>query len=415
MDNKLAVWLGAQRLGTLAQDKTGHMTFTYDPSAGMALSLSMPLREEAYDHTVCESFFGGLLPESEHARQLIGKRFGVNGNNSFSLLSVIGHECAGAISIYPDNKEAPPEVPASEPLVLSENELASHIRELPRRPLLAGVAGIRLSLAGAGDKAAICLIDNKVALPADGTATSHILKPNIDSIGDTTANEFFCMRLASKLGLNTAEVEMRQADDISFLLVKRYDRNYDQTNVIRRIHQEDFCQALGVVSARKYQNEGGPGYKDCLDLLKKVSRPALDRNRMTAYIIFNFLIGNMDAHGKNFSLIHQPSLSLAPMYDLLSTRIYPELSSKLAMRVDKYYEADDIFPRHWQRLCESCGLAYPGFKRTFLDMCEKIPAEAEELRDELKVKYGTARFEPIISYINRSTKLATTRFQKESI
>lgn len=415
MSQKLLVWLASKVIGSLEQDNSGRMLFTYASGASKAISLSMPLREEPYSHDACEAFFGGLLPESDHARQLIGRRFGVNGNNSFSLLSVIGHECAGAISIFPDNGEAPRVVTAGEPHLLSEAELAQHIRELPRRPLLAGVEGIRLSLAGAADKAAVCLIDGKVALPPDGTPTTHILKPSIRTIGDTVGNEYFAMRLADKLGLTPAKVELRHAEDLAFLLVQRYDRRTGADGALGRIHQEDFCQALGVASARKYQNEGGPGYKDCFDLLRHVSRPAVDRLRMSSYIAFNFLIGNMDAHGKNFSILHEPNLSLAPLYDVLSSRIYPELTDRMAMRVDKYYKVEEVFPRHWKRLCDSSQLGYAGFKRTFVNLSKKITGAAEELRDELK-DYALHRktFDDIVNYIHRSAQLTQTRFSKEA-
>lgn len=415
MSEKLLVWLANRLIGTLEQGNSGRMMFRYSSDTAKAISLSMPLREEPYSHDACEAFFGGLLPESDHARQLIGRRFGVNGNNSFSLLSVIGHECAGAISIFPDTSEAPPMVTAGEPHVLTETELAQHIRDLPKRPLLAGLEGIRLSLAGAADKAAVCVVDDKVALPPDGTPTTHILKPSIRTIGDTVGNEFFAMRLADKLGLAPASVELRRAEDVAFLLVQRYDRRIGKDNVLERIHQEDFCQALGVSSARKYQNEGGPGYKDCFDLLRHVSRPAVDRLRMSSFVAFNFLIGNMDAHGKNYSILHEPNLSLAPLYDLLSTRIYPELTDRLAMKVDKYYKVEEIFPRHWKRLCDSSQLGYAGFKRTFVDLCKKITGASEELRDELRdYDHHRKTFDDIVNYIHRSAQLTQTRFSKEA-
>lgn len=170
------------------------MSFTYLEEAEKPISMSMPLSKEPYDDHTCESFFGGLLPENQQARQLIGKRFGVNGNNSFSLLTVIGHDCAGAITLLTDGAMPPRPAAPVALTFLNEAELAQHIRDLPRRPLLAGVEGIRLSLAGAGDKTAVCTLNDKIALAPNGVPTSHILKPNITTVGNTVANEFFCMR-----------------------------------------------------------------------------------------------------------------------------------------------------------------------------------------------------------------------------
>lgn len=210
--------------------------------------------------------------------------------------------------------------------------------------------------------------------------------------------------------LKTAEVSLQIAEDVNFLLVQRYDR--DTTNgVTRRIHQEDFCQALSIVSANKYQNEGGPGYQTCLDLLRKVARPAVDRTRLSAAIMFNFLIGNMDAHGKNFSLLHEPAPALSPLYDLLSTRIYSELSPRLAMKVDKYYSPEDVFPRHWKRLCESSRIAYPGFKRAFVDMTKRIVGSAENLRDEFRQHYQHRdTFNSVLELIAKNAQTTSGRF-----
>lgn len=411
---RLGVWLNQQLTGWLTQNESGRMSFSYLPDANCALSLSMPCQNKPFEHEACEAYFGGLLPESEQARQLIGKRFGVNGNNSFSLLRSIGHECAGAVSLH-EETETPAMLQAApvEGRILSEKELCKHILELPRRPLLAGLDGIRLSLSGAADKAAVCLINSQVALPQHDSLTTHILKPDIGAVGATAANEFFCMRLAHLLGLAAPAVDLRQADDQVFLLVERYDRRLNDDGSLHRLHQEDFCQALGVVSARKYQSEGGPGFKQCFDLLRRVSRPAIDRNRLAKVIMFNFLIGNMDAHGKNFSVLHEPALTLAPVYDILCTRVYEELSTKLAMKVDKYYQADEIFPRHWQRLCQDCGFAYPPFRDQFIELCDTLPSLAEAERDRLKGQMGQSTFNQVLAYVQKNTARALSRFERE--
>lgn len=413
---RLAVWLSDKLIGVLEQDVSGRMSFTYS-SFKSPVSLSMPLREEPYDDTTCEAFFGGLLPESDTARQLIGKRFGVNGRNSFSLLRAIGRECAGAISILPEGEEPIAPSMLSLPKTLTESELASYIRNLPKRPLLAGVEGIRLSLAGAGDKAAVCLLDDKIALPPQGSPTTHILKPKLAEVGDTVANEFFCLRLAKRMGLTVAHVDLHQAEDIVFLLVERYDRQLNADLGLIRVHQEDFCQALGVVSARKYQAEGGPGYKDCFSVLERTSRPAVERMRFIQNMIFNYLIGNMDAHGKNYSLLYATSsrLTLAPLYDIVSTGIYSGLSTKLAMKVDKYYEPKDIFPRHWYRLCRDAGIAYPALRKEFLQMANKLPGLAETELGALKDAPGRQTYEQVVKLIDKNCQLIKDRFNRETM
>src|SRR5260370_24556450 len=145
------------------------------------------------------------------------------------------------------------------------------------------------------------------------------------------------MNLASTVGLPTAIVEIRTVEDLEYLLVERYDRVHRQVPggepVLERLHQEDFCQAQGIVSEMKYQKEGGPSLKQCFQLLRDVSSaPVLDLGHLLDAVIYNYFVGNNDAHGKNFSLLYHGvgtedlDVRLAPLYDVVSTVYYPDLS-----------------------------------------------------------------------------------------
>lgn len=387
---QLSVRFYGQPVGMLEQTPAGKMKFTYDQYTIQAISIGMPLREEAYDELRCEAFFGGLLPENEHMREIIGRKYGVSPNNSFSLLKVIGHDCAGAVSFHEMNEAiVPTETFPLKGRILSEAELYQHIKDLPKKPLFIG-EDLRLSLAGVQDKAAVCVVDGKIALPLDGCPTTHILKPSIPEYENTVENEYFCLKLEKHLGLQVPEVEIRHLQDISFLLIERYDREVHD-GVIRCFHQEDFCQALNSVSAKKYQNEGGPGFKECFELLKKTTQPIIDRNALAEGMVFNFLIGNMDAHGKNFSLLHKGHsfLGLAPFYDLLCTRIYPSLSSKMAMKIGNTYDSEDVFPRHWERLSSEIEYSYPALKNILTNQAESV---LEVMRDNLLTTQGSLSF-----------------------
>jgi serine/threonine-protein kinase HipA len=147
-------------------------------------------------------------------------------------------------------------------------------------------------------------------------------------------------------------------DGQPYLLVKRYDR-INSAKGIERLHQEDFCQALGIVSEMKYQREGGPGLAACFQLLRQVSSlPVLDIKMLLLGALFNLIIGNNDAHGKNFSLLYQGQQTrLAPFYDLISTSYYPELSAKMAMKMGSKYDFDGIFPRHILKMAQEARLS----------------------------------------------------------
>jgi serine/threonine-protein kinase HipA len=177
------------------------------------------------------------------------------------------------------------------------------VRELPTRPLLAGDEGIRLSLAGEQDKIMMRLEGGDTSLPLGGAPSTHILKPAVERFHGVVFNEALCLGLAAAIGLPTAQVETGTVDGITYLLVKRYDRLRrqieDGESTIERLHQEDFCQAQGIVSEMKYQKEGGPSLKQCFQLLRDVSSaPVLDLGYLLDAVIYNYLVGSNDAHGR---------------------------------------------------------------------------------------------------------------------
>lgn len=395
---QLSIRLYGEQVGILEQTSSGKKMFTYDSNAKFAISLGMPLREEPYGEQQCEAFFGGLLPESETAKKLIGRRYGASANNSYALLKAIGYDCAGAISCHAMDQPIVVHHPIHlEGDVITDDELYTHIKELPRNPLFMDVEGLRLSLAGVQDKAAICLIDNQIALPRNGCPTTHILKPDSHHFEGLAQNEYFCMKIAKRLGLKVAEVELRKIKDITFLLIERYDRRIKFNN-IERIHQEDFCQALSIKSSNKYQNEGGPGFKECFDLLNNVTQPAIDRNQLARVIVFNYLVSNMDAHGKNFSLLHhsQGTISLAPFYDIVCTRVYANLSTKMAMKIGSKYNVSEVLARHWKQLCDDNNYRYIAMVNLIQQLCHEIQEAAQLEKSDMAAK---GIYNPIIDKI----------------
>ena len=328
--NELSVRLCERPVGSLFRTG-GVMRFIYHESAQRQLSMSMPLTKSKYGNRSCEAYFGGLLPESAKAKMIIGQLFDINHHNNFNLLSAIGYDCAGAVSIQNPND---PFVPTDRHEIkgnpLDEEELAHYLKELPTRPLLAHLGEIRISLAGAQDKAALCVIEEQICLPAGDNPSTHILKPPIYKLEGSVQNEYFCLTLAKVIGISAANVQIRRALDVTYLLVERYDRVFLNPNTIKRIHQEDFCQAAGIVSTNKYQTDGGPTLKKCFDLLHNTTSPAVSRKQLLDLIIFNYLVGNADAHAKNFAFLYPENgtIRLAPAYDILCTRIYKQLLAR---------------------------------------------------------------------------------------
>ncbi|MDE3016588.1 MAG: type II toxin-antitoxin system HipA family toxin [Pseudomonadota bacterium] len=294
-----------------------------------------------------------ILPEHS-TRNWVAKHFDVSPYNDFALLDRIAGDCAGAISLLP------PGVAMSTPEYrpLSEAELAQVLDTLYSKPLLIGAENLRQTLAGMQDKVAVAMIDGAICLPLNGSPSSHILKPASLRFGGIVQNEAFCMRLAAAIGLPAAHVETCKAGSIEYLLVERFDRAQASDGSLRRVHQEDFCQALNVAPESKYQSDGGPRLAQCFDLLRRNSiAPDVDTATLLDAVIFNYLIGNNDAHGKNFALLYAPEgVRLAPLYDLISTAVYSNLSTRMSMKIGDNYESAAITARDWHRFAAACRL-----------------------------------------------------------
>ncbi|MGA3172269.1 MAG: type II toxin-antitoxin system HipA family toxin [Chthoniobacteraceae bacterium] len=400
MKRTLDVYLHRDLVGKLVQDEQGVMRFAYVPEwlhhpGAIPLSHSLPLTEKRFGRNEARAFFAGVLPE-QHQREVIAKNLGISAKNDFAMLDKIGGECAGAVTFLPEG-EALPKREDSYRLLLPA-ALGEILRTLPRRPLLAGEEGVRLSLAGAQDKVAVHVSGDGISIPLAGAPSTHILKPSIERFEGVVFNEAFCMRLARAVGINAAHVETRKVADIDFLLVERYDRTFKRdektgAEILTRLHQEDFCQAAGIVPEKKYQIEGGPALKDCFALVREVSSaPVLDLNALLDAVIFNLLIGNNDAHGKNFSLLYNGGQTrLALLYDLLSTVYYPELSSKMAMKIGGEFDAKKVRPQDFERMAEESGLAKPMVRRRVLELSELVLSKFPTVAMDHSTAIGVSR------------------------
>ena len=406
MVHELEVWLFADRVGTLGL-VDGRLTYCYasdwlEQSDAVALSASLPLQAEPFDDRKSRPFFAGLLPEGQ-VRRLIAQQFQVSNQNDFALLDHIGGECAGAVTFIEPGQTRPISSCNDDTQWLSDQEVVAILDELPRRPMLAGKDGLRLSLAGAQDKLPVVFDGARIGLPLNGTPSSHILKPAIHAVDDSVINEGFCMALADAMQLKPAKSNVCHILGRSFLLVERYDRVIDDQGCRQRLHQEDFCQALGVVPEMKYQNEGGPDLAQCFNLVRHAMRPSAPQIlRLLDAVIFNALIGNHDAHAKNFSMLYLQKGSgkttvLAPFYDILSTAVYPTLTPKMAMKIGSKYTFSEVEKRHWEQFAENIGLTKAQAKRRILEFAKLLPATARKLQSDPGHRFSDS---PVVEQIN---------------
>ena len=418
MAKTLDVYLHDELVGHLIQDDGGQMVFDYVQSwlnkpGATPLSQSLPLRMERFTRNECRGFFAGILPE-ESKREIIARNLGISARNDYAMLEQIGGECAGAVTFIPAGQALPERNNSYR--TLSSNELAAILKELPKRPLLAGEKGIRLSLAGAQDKVAVRIEGDEISLPLGGAPSTHILKPGMEHFAGLVFNEALTMNLATAIDMPAAKVETRIVEGIEYLLVERYDRTHRQSGeatVLERLHQEDFCQAQNIVSEMKYQKEGGPSLKQCFRLLREASSaPVIDLARLLDAVIFNYLVGNNDAHGKNFSLLYHGvgtanlEIRLAPLYDVVNTIHYHELSTNMAMKIGGEYLSERVTPRDFEKLAEEAGLAKPLVRRRVPELAEAIIAGL----DKVEIAHPVA--EAVAALIRKRCEQVLNRFRQ---
>ena len=388
MIRSLIVRWGSAVVGRLALDRHGAMRFTYDDgwiedASAPPISFSLPKQPQSFSRRLCLPFFEGLLPEGAQ-RDAAAASLGVSPSNTFRLLAGLGAELAGALTLLPEDEDPGGKMAGGATEPLSDDELVLLLDTIRTRPFLAGAArgpgripgipgeGLRMSLAGAQSKLPVVLVDDRVALPAPGQPTTHILKPPIPDLDDATGNEAFAMRLAARMGLAVAPVRPAVVAGRTYLLVERYDRRAAPDGSVERLHQEDFCQALGVVPDRKYASDGGPGFPQCFELIRRVcTRPAGDVLGLLDAAIVQVLLGNADAHGKNYSLLRTKGgqLGLAPLYDLLSTIAYPRYSPRFAMSIAGRRTLEELRRGDWDRFARRCGLGPRFVRRRVAELC----------------------------------------------
>ncbi len=411
----LNVFFEQTRVGFLSIDDSRLFSFQYSkkwltsPDA-FQISISLPMQEDTFSHDKVKSFFSNLLPESA-VRELIAKRLGISDKNDFMLLKRIGGECAGAITILPESEipESPHQYTYRS---LSDEQLADLIKHIPRRPLLAGQEGIRISLAGAQEKMALLYRDSAFYIPKNGAPSNFILKPGMVHFQSSIENECFCMMLANAVGLNVPPVRIVQKEAQKVLLIKRYDRVLDN-DVPMRLHQEDFCQAMGLSHELKYQADGGPGLKACFDIVRSYSaNPIKDFQQLMQWVFFNYLIGNMDGHAKNLSFIYQAKqIRLAPFYDMLCTDIYEDLSQKLAMKIGGENRPEWIMERHWKKFSEEIKINNTILKKRLVNFCLNLTGKIDSTYEDYINKYQqNSLLEDIITAIKKRSRRTLKQF-----
>lgn len=405
----LYVLYESNQVGKIFLDQDNELCFEYNQSwlaqkNAFALSHQLPLAKMTYTHDA-QIFFGNLLPEG-HLRKLIAGRLGLTEFNDFSLLEALGEDCAGAFRLTPslDQKKQ-----SFERREISLKDISEIYKKQPCFFLGFPDGEVRLSLAGAQDKVPIIFENKKLFLPQGGTASTHILKfPNRD-YAYITENEYYVTQLAADCGLQVMPSQLLYWQDFAGLVINRYDRK-TTGQVTSRIHQEDFCQILGLSFLQKYQQEGGPSFGQCFDFIEKESSKVIeDLEQLLRWLFFNLCVGNCDNHGKNLSTIiySQDQRQLSPFYDLICTKVYPSLSKNHAMSIGGLFDTSNISAVHWHKELKSLNFSFDRFvEEICLPICDTLKISAEENIDFFKDKNSFSFMRTVKDEILRCTRRA---------
>lgn len=373
----LNVFLNSRLVGQLRRAPSGAISFQYDASwlawqHTMPVSLSMPLQEDAFSGLAVRAVFENLLPDNDELRRRIAARAHAEGTDAYSLLSAIGHDCVGALQfLTPERDPGPAGVVGG--TRLSSGQIAGILDHLASAPLgITEDEEFRISIAGAQEKTALLRWNEAWYKPRGSTATTHVFKPSIGQLPNgvdlthSVENEYLCLRLLESLGLAAAKARRARFGDRPVLIVKRFDRHWTQDGRLLRLPQEDFCQALSIPPAVKYESEGGPGVEAILRLLRDSDVPAEDQHAFLKTIVVFWLMGATDGHAKNFSVFLYPGgrYRMTPLYDVISAQPSVDAgqirqnSFRLAMAVgvNRHYRINTITPRHFLQSAQQAGI-----------------------------------------------------------
>jgi serine/threonine-protein kinase HipA len=386
MADELTVWLYGIKTATITEVRNRlRLVYTGDALIEYALgtpvlSVALPLTDVHFAQGPTRAFLDGLLPEGE-SRRTIAEDFNLRATDTYGLIRALGRDCAGAIIVQPSGEPPPPDASTTTADPLNDDALADLVKNLRSAPL--GVSDrVRISLAGVQQKLLLARMpDDRWGRPVDGTPSTHILKPEIRDYPNTVQNETFCMRLARNLGLETAEVETTEIAGRRLIVVRRYDRKIGEDGSVQRIHQEDFCQATSMLPKQKYQKDGGPSLLKLSEVLRSVAVPGSVEALLSATFA-NVLVGNGDAHAKNFSLLHQRDgrITLAPLYDVMSTLYYND--DRLAMYIDDVRKTNRVSGDRLANEAMSWGIPRVRAVEIIKDLLMRAPSAIEASREE---------------------------------
>ena len=426
--NRLIVALNGIQTGELQLESSGAMAFQYskdwlDRPGARPISLSLPLSAQRYRGALVYNFFDNLLPDSDAIRGRMQARFKIPTSHPFDLLSRIGRDCVGAIQLYPSDSSVP-SINAVKAEPLHESDIETILKNHQNNPMgMTEDDEFRISLAGAQEKTALLWFKNQWHRPLGSTPTSHILKLPIGFIGqsnidlrESTENEWLCLEIARAYGLPVAHSSIGQFGAEKALIVERFDRRWSKDKTwLTRLPQEDFCQALGIAPALKYESDGGPGIREGMQLLLGSQQAGLDRDNFFRAQILFWLLAAIDGHAKNYSVFLEAGSAyrMAPLYDVISA--YPLIArgnipaekARMAMSLkgrNRHYHWARIQPRHFLSTAQQVGFSTKKASTLMQEMALQTEPVIRQVQSILPKNFPSHISQPVFEGLRKQAR-----------
>ncbi|HKX46804.1 MAG TPA: type II toxin-antitoxin system HipA family toxin [Planctomycetota bacterium] len=431
----LTLWMNGLRVGTLKRLGGGVLELAYDASwladeHAHPVSLSLPLSRTPHRGPEVANYFDNLLPDNDDTRTRLRRALGAESNQPFDLLAELGRDCVGALQLL--RTEKAPNVRFVDSTPVDEAWIAERLRSSETTPMGISVdEDFRISIGGAQGKTALLRLGEQWHQPHGATPTSHMLKLPIGLVNESidlstsVENEWLCMRIATHLGLPTANVEIGDFDGYRALVVERFDRRWSESGTwLMRLPQEDCCQAFGIPPSKKYENEGGPSIERIAQLLHRSAHPVRDRRHFFSAQILYWLLAAIDGHGKNFSLFLYESgrFEMTPLYDIVSAhpvlarkRLHPS-KIRMAMAVagrSRHYQWSSIRRDHWVSTARQAGFSEAQANEIVEETLSKVPAALEAAANELPENFPIEISDSILLGIKKTLSRASIQDEPE--
>lgn len=391
-------------IGLLSSKATGATTFSYVPTYtsredALPLSLALPLSEGQFDDFATRAYFDNLLQERDTARADIIAKYRLANDDIVGILAHLGKDCSGAVSVLPEGSP-PTKVPGhlgQDYRRYEDEEVVAIIQALYRREPLPQELADPSPLAGVQSKIAITVLaDGRYAEPIAGAPTTHILKVPQERYERDAMREHAGMTISTAAGFETAPTDLVEIGGIPALLVERFDRRVED-GVVTRVHQEDFCQALGLPARQKYQrpDRGADGFNvpAIRGVLDRTADPAGERLKFLRVTLFDILLGNVDGHAKNFALFHLPGgrITTTPRYDVMPTMLDRRTTDEFAYHLGQATTLRDLDLAALDQFMVDLGFASAAGRKRILNAT--LAEIIETLNSQIKaVEYDDKNF-----------------------